>query len=113
MPQEHREIQTGAAEPGRRNDRDYQFRRLVSNRVVRCEEKGESDVVNRSQAPVFAGVDVRPGLKVRIVVGEVHIPIESQRMRDGFIVRLVTCAGMRSMCDETPENKHYHQRNPS
>src|SRR6202011_3036164 len=88
---------------------------LVSDGVIRSEQDGHAHIVKRSYPPVLSGTHMYTSVEVvaegeatgvSVVVGQIEIPIERERMRHDLVMQIIAGACVRPVRDESPEHKH-------
>ena len=114
MAVEHRWRQPRAAQhlPGHVRRRPVDQRHEHAHR--RREQRRHADVVHRADDAVWQRPDVQSRLETTagdqrfgrpVVVGDVEIEVERDRVRDREVVRLVTGAGERAVGDQPPQRE--------
>ena len=115
MTVEQSRIEPRALHHGRRDRArkdDGEWRREAD---VRRRQEREADVVHRPRDAAGAGLDVRARLELpagnqrlgrAVVVADVEIAVEGDRVGDGEIVRLVAGSGERAVRDQSPQHEN-------
>ena len=114
MSIQHRRVQPRAPHHAFWKDARQRIREGHCDADVGREDERHADVVDRSGDAVDAGPHVRVGLQhaaaderlVRtVVVGEIEVSVERNRVGDRKIVRLIARPGVSPMGNQSPEHE--------